>query len=127
MKSRFFNSVTVNGLVLSAAAVIGAFYLRDGLYACGILVGSAWIFLNSFFLFSILETAMGPKKNQDPRKTTALLLVKFPVIYLTGFFILKSRFFPVLSIVTGLSVFMAAFLFTWIRFNMKNISGILNG
>lgn len=56
-----------------------------------------------------------PHKN----KIFALSLIKFPVLYLAGFFILKSNFFSVISIVIGLTAVMFLVCVTWLRFNIK--------
>lgn len=70
-------------------------------------------------------------KEKLNEKILLLSVLKFPVLYLAGFFILKSRAFPILSIFTGLTLFFAAFLLTWILGQMttksKTVTALLVG
>ena len=52
--------------------------------------------------------------------------LKFPVLYLAGFFILKSRFFSVPGILIGITVFLAAFGWAWMSggFSEKNLKAM---
>ena len=59
-------------------------------------------------------------QSKPKNKIFAISMVKFPVLYLAGFFILKSRFFPIESILAGLSIFLAVFLVFWIRLNLSH-------
>lgn len=56
-------------------------------------------------------------KAEHGKRILLYSLIKFPVLYVAGFFILKSRFFPLASILTGLTLFFAAFALTWLRVN----------
>jgi hypothetical protein len=65
----------------------------------GFLVSAAWSGVNYLLTIQILKISMleKPKKNLG-----AMLLIKFPVLYLLGFLILATRFFPIYSLLTGL-------------------------
>ena len=65
----------------------------------GFIVGAAWSYANLFFTINILKIGILKK---DPRKLLALILLKFPVLYLLGFMILASKAFPINSLLTGL-------------------------
>lgn len=118
MSHSFFKKVSVTGFVLSAAAagVLGA--ALSWLWACGVLVGYGWIFLNSFFLFQLLEMSFLPGTKRKDR-ILFLSILKFPVLYVAGFFILQSRVFPVLSVLAGLTLFFLAFFAAWLRLNFS--------
>lgn len=117
MSSRFFKNVSISASVLIAFAAVAFLAFGRPPGAAGTLVGGFWIFLNSFFLFQLLE--MGMTSQHRPKDRILLLtILKFPVLYVVGYFILKSRFFPVSGILAGLTAFMAAFVFQWIRMNM---------
>ena len=77
-------------------------------WAAGFAVGGAWVFLNFYLLFQLLKIAL----SQPARKNRIFVLsmLKFPVIYVAGFFILKSRFFPVSGVLTGLTIFFIAMI-----------------
>lgn len=90
----------------------------------GVMTGFFWLFLNTFFLLQLVQMSLTPKvKSKD--KIFVITVLKFPVLYLIGFFILQSRFFPVISILAGLSIFLAVFLISWIWFNARNPKVVL--
>jgi hypothetical protein len=64
------------------------------------IIGAGWSLLNFMLLLSILQISIleKPKKH-----LVAILLLKFPVLYLIGFLILNSRLFPVSGILAGLT------------------------
>ncbi len=117
MPSSFFKNVSAIASIFIALA--GAVFLWMGrpAGALGVLVGGAWIFLNSYFLFQILEIGMAADRKPKDR-ILLLTVIKFPVLYLAGYFILKSHAFPVSGILAGLTAFMASFLFQWMRANV---------
>ena len=68
-------------------------------WGLGFLIGATWSATNLFFTINILKISILKK---DPAKLSALILLKFPVLYLLGFLILISKAFPIMSILTGL-------------------------
>ena len=68
------------------------------LWTGGFLTGAAWSAANFLLIIAILKIALLLK---DKRRLSLLLLVKFPLLYTLGFFILHSRFFPVYSVLAG--------------------------
>ena len=108
----FFKNTAFLGLSLALISAGIAFFAKGGVWALAVVVGAAWIFLNVYFLFRLIAMGMnvqGGKKD----KVLILSVFKFPVLYVAGFFILKSRFFPVYGIVIGLTAFMTALVITW--------------
>lgn len=93
--------------------------------ALGALAGGAWLFLNLLLLARLMEMAIDVKSRGKKDKILVLSVLKFPVLYLTGFFILKSRIFPVTGILAGLTAVIAAFAFQWLRSSQieKSIGG----
>lgn len=116
MSSRFFKNVSITASALLALSAIAFVAAGRPSGAAGTFVGGLWIFLNSFFLFQLLEVGMNAQARPKDR-ILLLTVLKFPVLYVAGYFILKSRFFPVYGILAGLTAFMAAFVFQWIRMN----------
>jgi hypothetical protein len=80
--------------------------------AAAVLVAALWSFVNMALLCKLLAVAMGGKR-QKRQPVLALATVKFPVLYLTGFFILQTRRFPVSGILAGLTVFLFGFGLAW--------------
>ncbi|MBI3316205.1 MAG: F0F1 ATP synthase subunit A [Candidatus Omnitrophica bacterium] len=114
MNQPFLKSVLKNTLIFCGAAVILALFLRQWAWAGGLFAGFCWAFLSVYFLNHLIE--MGLNSQEKPKKNIFWILTfKFPVLYLAGFFILKSRFFPVLSVVAGLSLFIPGFLYVWLK------------
>lgn len=68
-------------------------------WAEGFLIAVIWSLLNYLLTMNLFQ--MGLLK-EDKTKLFVMLLVKFPVLYLLGFFILVSRLFPVSSLLCGL-------------------------
>jgi hypothetical protein len=118
MPYSFFKKVSMIGLVLSAVASVVLGVLLSWRWSCGVLVGYFWVFLNSFFLFQLLGMSFTPGAKRKDR-ILILSILKFPVLYVAGFFILQSRVFPVLSILAGLTLFFLAFFAAWIGLNLS--------
>ena len=85
-------------LVLAAAAVFVC--LGKWRFAAGIVVGAAWSGVNVLVTIGLLKMAVLKKENSQ---LPAFLLLKFPLLYLTGFLILYFKFFPVASVLVGLT------------------------
>ena len=116
----FFKRFSIYGLVSCGLASMIFLVAGDWKSSLGAMTGFSWIFLNTFFLFQLLQMSLTSQaKSKD--KIFAISVLKFPVLYLTGFFILKSRFFPLYSVLTGLSVFLAVILISWIWFNLSSV------
>lgn len=113
MQKNFFDKTTFLGFAISAIAAGVFVFLRQFTFAAGILTASCWMFLNLFFLFRLLTMSVHTEKPKHPGRILVLTVLKFPVIYLSGYFILSSRFFPVESILTGVTLFMIALGITW--------------
>jgi hypothetical protein len=116
MASRFFNNVSIAACVLELAAAAAFVAAGRTMAGLGVLVAAAWIFLNSYFLFRLLEITFDGRSRLKDR-ILVLSVLKFPVLYLAGYFILKTRLFPASGILTGLTVFMAVFTVQWLRAN----------
>ncbi len=69
------------------------------IWALGFLVGAGWSAANLLLISGILKISILQKSG---KALSALLLIKFPVLYLLGFMILNFGFFPVSSILVGL-------------------------
>jgi len=91
----------VNSTALAAAAASVALIAANRLsWATGLLVSTAWSIINFVLLMNIfgIATLRKPKK-----ALIAVLLIKFPALYLIGYLILASKLFPLSSILTGLA------------------------
>ena len=116
LENSLFRKLSILGAFFALAGSLFFFARGAWLFGLGIWVSAAWIFLNSFFLFRLLQIGFKPRVRMNDQ-ILFLSILKFPVLYIAGFFVLKTRVFPVYSILTGLSLFMLAFIVTWVRFN----------
>lgn len=117
MINSFFKNISFLGVGLSAGTALIFLFIKNWIWSVGILTGSLWFFLNSFFLYQLLEIGLGAKSKHKER-ILIFSILKFPVLYLIGFFILKSRFFPIYSLLLGLTLYFIALGIVWMRFNL---------
>lgn len=98
-----------------------AFALWKGTrWSLGFLAAAVWSIINFSLTLGLLDMAVLKK----PQKQLKLFLfIKFPVLYLTGFAILASAIFPVMSILAGL-LLSAAILGIMKLFGLKSIASI---
>ena len=101
----FFKNVCRAALAVSGAAALAAGVLWNARAALAVVTGAEWMFVNLFFLFKFIEKP----------KTFLFAVIKFPVLYLAGFFILRSGFFSAAGLLAGLTAVMAAFVGVWTR------------
>ncbi len=86
------------------------------LFCFGVLTGVAWMFLNAHFLMRLIKIGFENPQSpsvQQKKRILVLSVVKFPVLYLAGFFILKTRFFPIGGILTGLTLSLIVLVVWW--------------
>ena len=93
------------------AAVIALFAMARGHtgWAAGFLVSVMWSVINLSLLVSATEMLV---IKPAPSKLSTTLLVKFPLLYAAGYFILRYRLFPLQSILSGIALTMAAIAVT---------------
>lgn len=113
----FFKNLSFTGALFALIGAGASLACGAGLFGLGVLTGAAWIFLNSYFLFRLVQIGFEPKARVSD-KILLFSILKFPVLYVAGYFILKSRVFPVMGVLTGLTLFMAAFVLCWIKANL---------
>ena len=98
INSSFWIGVAVLSLLFSAIASFFSAALYDKEAAIGLLVGAIWAILNAYLLFSVLINFM---ENSSWRRF-ALLAIKFPILYFSGYFLLKT--FSPLFLLAGFSL-----------------------
>ena len=97
-------------LILAALIFVVATIYYDFKIGLGILVGAGWGCLNLYFLTNLIQGALDPEK-PNKRKIFLIVLFKFPLLYLLGYFILRLKYFPVVSLLSGFTlIFVVIFL-----------------
>jgi hypothetical protein len=99
MRALLIRSIKINTVLVLVIASICLMQAKFS-FCVGILVGAAWSTLNFILTINLLEMAL---LNKPKDKLLLLLLIKFPLLYLLGFYILINKFFPVLSLLLGIS------------------------
>ena len=119
VQNSLFKKLTVLAVFFTLAGALFFFVQGAWMFGAGIGVSAAWIYLNTYFLFRLVQIGFEPRVRMND-KILLFSILKFPVLYVTGFFILKTRAFPIYSVLTGLSLFIIAFIVTWTRVSVFN-------
>ena len=87
-------------------ALIVALYLTvyvGGRTALGFLIGVVWSLVNLYFLRGLVKEVITPS---DTRKDIAIILglIKFPVLYVIGYFVIASDYFSLYALLAGFSL-----------------------
>jgi hypothetical protein len=71
------------------------------LWAAGLTMAAIWSVVNFSLVIRIIKIAVLKEPKTNLRR---ILMIKFPALYLAGFWILNSRIFPTASILTGMGL-----------------------
>lgn len=109
MGIEFIHRVIKTSLILAFLIFLFVtFYYRFD-YASGIFVGCGWGCMNLFFLTNLI-TETTNLKGVNKKRVLLLVLLKFPLLYLTGYFLLRINYFPVTSLLVGFTLIFAVVL-----------------
>ncbi len=109
MGIEFIHRVIKTSLIFSFLIFLFVtFYYRFD-YASGIFMGCVWSCLNLFFLTNLI-TETTNLEGINRKKVLLLVLLKFPLLYLTGYFLLRINYFPVTSLLVGFTLIFAVVL-----------------
>ncbi len=122
MENNFISRVIKVTLILALAA-----YLITGIYAgfslgMAVLLGAFWGMANLYFIKISFEKWLAPG-NRDHLMLFAFLQLKFPLLYLAGYGLLKV--FSPLYLVMGSSLIFLAILFLGIYKVMTQTKGLV--
>jgi len=98
-------TLRTTGVVLLVGFVFGIYYF--GFWpALGFLSGGIWGMVNIFFITGLVRASIRPE-GVDVIRTAGLAVVKFPLLYLAGYFLLKVPRFEPLQLLVGFSLLFA--------------------
>ena len=100
--------LTVVGSLIAPAA--GHAGLIAGLWAVW-----AWVSLNVFMIDRLLRWSVSGDP-ADKKKVVAVCMIKFPVLYVGGFFIVLSRPVTLQGVFAGLTLFIVSMTCAWTYF-----------
>jgi hypothetical protein len=96
--ARVRKSAVIFGLILLPVL---STYLGIG-FGAGWVVGAAWSLLNILAITGLIESIFVPAGRNYVR-IMVVFLIKFPVLYVAGFMVLRSGYFPAAALVAGFS------------------------
>lgn len=106
MGLEFITRIIKTTAVVSLVVSLCISYYFDWKIGLGFLVGAAWSLVNLFFIRSLIKEVVSP--NEARKSITAVLaLLKFPLLYVAGYFIVVSEFFSVYALLSGFSLLFA--------------------
>ena len=92
-------SLRTFGAVLLIFLPFGLFYL--GIFpALAVFSGGVWAILNLIFISALVRSTVRPG-GVDKRRALGLALFKFPLLYVSGYFLLQVRPFEPLYLLIG--------------------------
>jgi hypothetical protein len=97
---------------LRTTGIVLLIFLPFGLYYLGVFPtlaafsGGVWGILNFVFISALVRTTIR-SEGLDKHRTIALMLFKFPLLYVSGYFLLKVPQFDVLPLVAGFTTLFA--------------------
>lgn len=106
MEIEFVNRVIKVTLILAGItfAIISFYY---GLpYGLAILAGAGWGCVNLYFLKQLISNWL-TLEPRDHLKIWTIMGIKFPILYLAGFGLLKIKYLPALNLLLGFSLILA--------------------
>jgi hypothetical protein len=110
MESKFIRDVNIIALSLGMGSCIIVWYFFTFSVGLSILIGAAWGCVNLYFLKRLFEEYI---KGADRNflQCFAWLGIKFPLLYLLGFALLKLKFFSNFGLTGGFTlIFLAIFV-----------------
>ncbi|MFZ5979458.1 MAG: hypothetical protein ACOYVF_02400 [Candidatus Zixiibacteriota bacterium] len=100
---------------LKTSAVVLLIFLPFGVYyfgvfpALAIMSGAVWGLVNLIFLAHLIRTVIRSDKI-DIKRAVGLGVIKFPLLYASGYFLLTIKEFTPLNLMIGFSLFIAVML-----------------
>lgn len=104
----FRRSMRMTALLLIVGPLFALIY--EGAWpALAILSGGAWSLVNLIFLSAVVRAIIIPGR-RDTVAIAGLALIKFPALYITGYFLLSFSKFDAMYLLIGFSVFFAVII-----------------
>jgi hypothetical protein len=104
MGVEFIHRVIKTSLVLAVLGFLFVTVYHDFRFGAGILAGAIWGCLNLLFLTHLVTEVFSPGKEVRKGKVIIIALVKFPLLYLCGYLLLRIDYFPPISLLSGFTL-----------------------
>ena len=96
----FLSRVQRTTLILSAIVFVFVAVYHETMFALGYLIGATWSVANFWMLGRLIRSVLTPQE-VAPRLTAAFAAVKFPVLYVGGYLLLRSEWFSPVALLSG--------------------------
>jgi len=95
-------TLKTTGLVALLSLAFGSFYygFRPSL---SVFTGIIWGMINLYFLALLVRSSLRPQ-GADKASALVFMLIKFPLLYLSGYFLMTNQYFDPLLLVIGFTV-----------------------
>ena len=109
MGIEFIHRVIKTSLIFSFLIFLFVIFYYRFNYASGIFMGCLWGCVNLFFLTNLI-TETTNLEGINKKRVLLLVLLKFPLLYLSGYFLLRINYFPVTSLLAGFTLIFVVIL-----------------
>lgn len=103
MGLEFIGRVIKTSLVISVLILIFGSFYYDWCYSLGIAIGLVFNCVNIWLIMELVKHTITPNE-RNPVAILAFSAVKFPILYLAGYLILKWDIVPVTSLLIGFTL-----------------------
>ena len=111
MGIEFIHRVIKTSLVVAVLCFLFVTVYYNFKFGAGLLAGTMWGCLNLWFLTQLVVEIFSPGKEIRKGKVIVIAVVKFPLLYATGYILLKINYLPAISLVSGFTlIFLVMFL-----------------
>jgi hypothetical protein len=109
LRFNFINrTLKTTGVVLLISVIPGVYYF--GFFpTMAVFSGGVWGMINLMFLSALVRATLRPN-DVDKLKVAGLALIKFPLLYASGYFLLKVDYFKPLHLLIGFSILLAVMI-----------------
>jgi len=95
-------TLKTTGVISLLVLIFGSFYY--GFHpTLSVFTGIVWGMINLYFLALLIRTTLKPGEI-DKQSALVILLLKFPLLYISGYFIVTSDYFNPLLFLAGFTV-----------------------
>ena len=103
MGPEFITRIIRTTAVLSIIVALCCCYYFDWKFGVGILTGVAWSLLNLYFLRQLILEVITPGETRRS-VVVGIMLLKFPLLYITGYLVIASDYFTIYSLMLGFTL-----------------------
>jgi hypothetical protein len=109
MQLKIINQTIQATLLVAAIALIGSLFLHRMPQGIALFAGALWGSVNLFFLKHVMHHLL-LRNGEKHLKLSLLFCLKWPLLYLAGYGLLKTTYLPTLYLLGGFSLLLGMIL-----------------